>query len=201
VTSKRSDLIKGFMIHLVFECSRQKDLIKYLLEFYLEKGAVILVNNLSLASLYRLENYQLDPNIDRVNWWKLDILLAMEAVTIASVTKNQIDILGFWWNQSQRGEKLVIWHEADLNYNWDVFTHARSIILSDRLEEKNSIKLPELFLSEANKNKVDCLPFVDILNKFDLKKFTTDISGYEIDRPTYHRVRKYVDRMKLFVID
>lgn len=176
-------------------------LVKYLLEFYLKREKITLVNNPSLASLYEVDNYQLAPDIDRAKCWKLDIILNFDGVVIASVSKNSSEILGYWWKKSQRGEKLVVWYDRDLSQNQPIFINARSIVLSNNLQDKDSLKLPELLLSEVNQLKVDYLSYLEILTKFDLRQFSVEIKGFEIDRATYHRVRKYVARMEELLVN
>jgi hypothetical protein len=190
-------------IFLVFDNIWQQQIIKSIIEFYLEKEKITLFGNKHLSSIYHLNHCQLCNEIDRSNYWKLDVLLEEDGITIVAAPQMMLNIIIYWWKQSNGGEKLEIWSDRFLS-GLESFDRITQVIIQDLkviVEDRQGIDrfdLPQLYLSDREQKKIDNLTYKDILLGFDARQFTTEIKGEKIDRPTYHRVRKYVDRINYF---
>jgi hypothetical protein len=185
---------------LVLDNIWQQQIIKSIIEFYLEKEEIVLFGSKHLAFIYHLNCYQFCDEVDRSNYWKLDPLLENDGITIAAVPQIAVNIIIYWWKQSNREEKLVIWSDRFLS-ELESFDRITQVVIQDLkviVEDRqgiNQFDLPQLYLSDREQKKIDNLAYKDILIGFDVRRFCTEIKGEKIDRPTYHRVKKYVDRM------
>jgi hypothetical protein len=128
------------------------------------------------------------------------VLLEEDGITIVAAPQMMLNIIIYWWKQSNGGEKLEIWSDRFLS-GLESFDRITQVIIQDLkviVEDRQGINrfdLPQLYLSDREQKKIDNLAYKDILIGFDVKQFAIEIKGQKIDRPTYHRVKKYVDRL------